>query len=141
MDIPDPHSVQEEFGPGIIREWLYGGKIMAITAESSTKETVDLWTKALSETIEQWPDDRPYLVLIDTSKSVLTPYVRQQAMHLASLRPDLDGRAAIVVAATTIGQLTRFFVTNRLNQANPTRERRVFFTRETALAWLEAAMQ
>lgn len=127
-----------EVVPGLTLETLYDGKIYIWTASQSSKEVIDAWYRAASEMLENWDDmTAPYLVLLDMSRVVLSVYSRRRASAMAEIRPDVNGRTAVVVAATTMGHMTRLFVDKTLQK---TRERRVFFSREDALFWLEEAL-
>ncbi len=123
---------------GLTLQQIHNGRIHIWTASQSTKDVVDAWYQSSRETLENWEDtSRPYLVLLDMSRVILTPYNRKRAEALAEVRPDVGGRTAVVIAASTMGHMTRLFVNKTLQK---TRERRVFFTREDAIRWLEAAL-
>jgi hypothetical protein len=54
---------------------------------------------------------------------------------LATFRPELGGRTAIVIAPSSLGHIIRLFVNHSSMKHH--RERRVYFNRDVALAWLE----
>lgn len=124
----------EEVLPGLTREELHQGHIIAYSVLQSTREVVSAWYERCLHDIETWDPARPLLLLQDMSRVILTPFARTKAGELAKVRDDLSGRTGVVIAASTMGHLTRLFVDRTLQQ---TRQRRVFFSREDALAWLE----
>lgn len=128
-------DVAEEIGAGLERQWLHDGKILMITVSESSHETMDTGYQVLHESIEEWPAERPYLLLLDTARGLLTPYGKTKMVELGNLRPELKGRVAVIVAPSTWGHMISFFV-NRVMPKH-TRERRVFFSRDVAIQWLE----
>lgn len=123
---------------GLTLETLYDGRIEIWTATNSSKEVTEKWYANSREVLESWTDlNRPYLALLDMSRVVLTPFGRAKASDLAEVRPEIKGRVAIVVSASTMGHMTRLFVDRSLDK---TRERRVFFSRDDALRWLEEVL-
>lgn len=128
-------DVFEDLGSGINREWLYNRQVVVLTFWSSSRETVDAWANVGKELMENWPQDRPYLCLLDASRIVLTPYARKVAADLTAVRPEMQGRIAVVVAASTLGHIIRLFANHPSLKRH--RERRVFFSRDVGLDWLQ----
>lgn len=125
----------EEPIPGLTVERLYRGRITIVTADSADGEAIETGFDIVMNEIENWPDTTvPYLLLLDMSRVMLTPFVRRKALELSQIRPEVTGRTAIIISASTIGHLIRVFVSNSLEGS---RERRVFFSREDGQAWLE----
>lgn len=121
--------------PGLEIERLHNGKIITVSSNSPDGSVIGVGFEILSEMLEAWADtDVPCLMLFDMSRVMLTPYVRRKATELAEIRPDVHGRTAIIISASTVGHLIRMFVSNSLSS---NRERRVFFTYEDGIAWLE----
>lgn len=125
----------EEIGAGLEISWVHDGKILQFAVSELTHDTLNTGAEILRDSIEQWPIERPYLLMLDTSRGVLTPYGKTKMVELGNLRPELKGRVAVIVAPSAWGHMTSFFV-NRVMPKH-TRERRVFFNRDVAMQWLE----
>lgn len=128
-------DIPEDMGVGIERGWLHDGRLLVITISESSQETTDKTVQILSEAMGQWPIERPYLLLLDTSRAILTPYAKGKMTELGNLQPELKGRVAVIVAPSALGHMISLFV-NRMMPKH-TRERRVFFSRDVAIQWLE----
>lgn len=127
----------KELMPGLTRESFHDGRIAVWSATTSTKEVIQAWFDYSRQEMQDWPAEHQYLALLDMSRVILTPFGREKAAELTEVRPDLGGRVAIVISASSIGHLTRLFVNRSLNK---NRERRVFYSREEAIQWLEEAL-
>ena len=123
--------------PGLTLETLYDGRIEIWIASRTSKEITDCWYQNSAKTLENWQDiQQPYLTMLDMSRVVLTPYGREKAAAPSKVQPDIQGRVAVVIMASTMGHMTRLFV----NNMPKTRQRRVFFSRGDAMLWLEEAL-
>ena len=98
---------------------------------------IETWFQRCQKDIDAWDSEQPLLLLLDMSRVILTPFGRSKAGELANVRPELGGRTAVVIAASTMGHLTRLFVNHSLHG---TRQRRVFFSRDDAQTWLEESL-
>jgi hypothetical protein len=126
----------EQLSPGVRREWLLDGRIVVYVLTSSSRETADVWVETFKADIARWPNDRPFLVLHDlTAKSVAaTPYAVWRAREMVESRPDLAGRAALVLADTITAHMAELFL--RRQRQKP-RLRQVFYERDKAIEWLK----
>jgi hypothetical protein len=136
-----PSTSVEQLGHGLSREWLLDRRIVVYTARDASRPVVDAWVETFKKDIVAWPADRPFLVMHDLSAKNIaaTPYGRRRAQEMVDIRPDLKGRAAIVVANTFTMHLVELFLRNQ-KQHTP-RLRRLFFSREKAFEWLKSALQ
>lgn len=126
----------EKIGQFVTREWLDNGRIAVYHIYSITREAVDEWITSAQAIFRSWPDNAPFLVIYDFSECggiTLTPYIRKRSQDLAEVRPELRGRAAIVLPRTIGTQAVRMFILINLQK---TRIRRVFFSMEEALRWI-----
>ncbi|PJF39932.1 MAG: hypothetical protein CUN55_13360 [Phototrophicales bacterium] len=121
--------------PELRIEHINEGRITVVAASSTNSASIEAGFEFILNEIQNWPDlHTPYLLLLDMSRVMLTPYVRRKAIELAQVRPEVAGRTAIVISASTIGHLIRVFVNNSLEGS---RERQVFFAYDKAIEWLE----
>ena len=133
----DTSSVSQQVSSGVCREWLYDGRIVVYTLANVHRSTIDNWFDAFKADILEWPSDQTFLVMHDLSSNRLdaTPYARHRAHELSTLRPELHGKAAIVLPHTIAAAMIEVFV--RVTQSKGTaRVQRVFTSRDTAMAWL-----
>ena len=100
------------------------------------RAAVDVWYEAFKADILAWPGDRPFLVIHDlTHKNVaLTPYARKRVQEMVFLRPELEGRSALILRSTFASHLIELFL--RQQKQTP-RVRRAFFSREKAIDWVK----
>ncbi|MBI5930931.1 MAG: hypothetical protein HY862_16595 [Chloroflexi bacterium] len=126
----------EHVGRYVTRELIDNGRITVYHLLSIKREAVDEWITSALETFKNWPSKEPFLVIYDFLESgglTLTPYIRKRSQELAVARPELMGRAAIVLPRTIGAQAAKMFVLISLQKS---RQRRVFFTMDEALAWI-----
>jgi hypothetical protein len=125
----------EQLSRGVRREWLLDGRILVYVLTSSSRETADVWVETFKADIMRWPADRPFLVLHDlTAKTVAaTPYAVWRAKEMVQARPDLAGRAALVLSNTITAHMAELFL--RRQRQKP-RLRQVFYSRNKAVEWL-----
>ena len=126
-----------EILPGLTLEKLHDGKILVWSASASTRAISAAWYEHTKKQLEDWPENQPYLALLNMARVILTPFARDQAKELTEIRADISGRVAVVVSPSPTGHLIRLFVNRSLPK---TRERRVFFSFDEALTWLEEAL-
>ena len=126
----------EQLSAGVRREWLLDGRIVVYVLGNSSRETADVWVETFKADIMRWPADRPFLVLHDlTAKTVAaTPYAVWRAREMVESRPELAGRAALVLADTITAHMAELFL--RRQRQKP-RLRQVFYERERAIEWLK----
>ncbi len=126
----------ERLSRAVTREWLCDGQIVAYTVTDAHRESVDTWANAFKADIMNWPLDRPFRVLHDFSaqRAVSTPYARTHAQELVLLRPEIKGRAALVLSGSLVNSLIHVFL-NRQSESTP-RVRKTFLSRDQAIAWL-----
>ncbi len=128
----------EQISPSVTREWLFDRQIVVYTLANPRRDTVDAWIDAFRSDIMSWPADRPFFVVHDFSVkgSASTPYARTRAQELVDMRPQLKGRAAVVLpqSSITIAMIQVFLS----RQRKTARTQRAFARRDQAIAWLRS---
>lgn len=132
-------GIQEVF-KGVVVEWVFHGQIIIYTFDSIAEDTIDHWAQAAFRINENWPSERPFLVLNDLSRVDVTPVMRQQLERIIYNTPDdLSGRYALVLADSVHTHILRQFMKGELRARathNLSLEREIFSTRREALVWL-----
>ncbi len=131
------HSEQvEQLSQGVTREWLCDGQIVVYAVLDVRRESIDTWVDAFTTDLMNWPADQPFRVIHDFSApgAVTTPYARARAQEIVDVRPEIKGRAAVVLSASVFNSLIHLFL-NRQSNSTP-RVRKTFMSREAAIAWL-----
>ncbi len=131
--------VIEQISPGVRREWLLDGQIVVYILSDASRATANVWVETFKADISRWPSDRPFLVLHDLTapKVAATPYALIRAKEMVDSRPDVAGRAALVLSDTISAHMAELFL--RM-QKQDSRLRQVFYSREKAIEWLKAAL-
>jgi hypothetical protein len=132
-----PPNPIEKIGEGVTREWLFERQIVVYTLYDIRRASVDAWTNAVRDVIDQWSPDQPYLSLQDASRLVtLSPYARNRSKETAefALQRGLHGRSAVVLANNLLSQVIRMFVQHDLSTG--TLHRSAFLDKEAGLQWL-----
>lgn len=131
-------TTQTEYvAPKVARRWLDSGAIIWFSIEAVDREVIDAWGRAAEEAIMNWPADRPFLTVQDFSNCeglALTPYIRKKGEYLASLRPDLPGRNAVILRHSVVAQAVKMLL---IGMKDKRRERRLFFTPLDGIEWLQ----
>jgi len=123
----------------VIYSTLHRELIMKFVVRDVTRSSIDGWYNFLTKRIEEWAREQPYLVLYDLRdpRVSMTPYLRERAAVLNTIRPDVRGRIAILISRSPTAYLMMAFARLR---SHASREARIFFTEETALEWLEESL-
>lgn len=138
IDTFNPTTALEYIAPGVSRCWLDEGKIVWFTLESIDRKVIDAWVSAVEEVFKDWPTDLPFLTVQDFSRCeglALTSYIRKKGEYLASLRPELSGRNALVLRRSVVAQAVKLLL---IQMNDKRRERRMFFSAQEAIEWLQA---
>lgn len=124
-------------------EQLYDGKITVLNATSVKRHVVDAWADKMKELLLNLPPGKTLLTLHDYSAAdqfVTTPHLRKRANENVMLRPDVNARTAVVLPDNIVMRITQMFLRALPAPRNSSRIRRIFYTREEALAWLIEAL-
>ena len=130
-------STKVQVTPAVLKETFQDGKILAFTVSSIRRETIDAWVDSAVKELVNWKDGLPFLTLQDfssVSNFSFTPYMRQRSDEMVKPRPDIIGRTAVVLQKGFSARLVQVFL---LAKKDKFRQRRLFFSREAAMNWLE----
>jgi len=130
-----------ELAPGVTTEALQEGKIVRYIIKTAHRESIDKWVAHVDRVMGEWDQNRPCLLLYEVSDTPLTPYIRSATQGIAEKYANLRGRTAVVVKKTVLTQLVRFFIDSFLARRHHIRERKMFFSNDEALAWLETLLK
>src|SRR5688572_6775892 len=100
---------KEQIRTHLYRYWLYNTQVVVFEPIGTTRATVDVWREQVEQTAANWDKTRPYLEIHDMRQSSVTPYSRQKALELVKALSTYHGRSAIVLPASILGNIMRFF--------------------------------
>ncbi len=125
---------------GLYVNHLNDNQVLVCTIEKLPRNVVDAWIDVCLEEMKKCNEEgRPVLVLQDLSDSraIQTPYSKTRGEEATEAYPELEGRTAYVMPDTPDNQRLKLFIQR---QPHRYRERRIFFTFDEALAWLQEAL-
>lgn len=149
----EPELVEEPF-PGIIREWFSNHKIVVYRPESMLATDVSNWADGVSQVLQAWPENMPYLALHDISAPRIgLAYVTivkydifnigitaagwRQAQDILANRGHFKARIALLFGLSHSGHLSQTLTHHRKRERSDLDiEFETFFEREQALEWL-----
>jgi hypothetical protein len=105
--------------------------------KSVSQPALDKWYDFVAEILTTMPPDQPYLVIYDLTHPAvgLTPYLRERANQLNSIRPEVGGRIALLMKHTPAAHLFQLFA--RMRRRKSRREIQIFFDEQKAIRWLK----
>lgn len=110
----------------------------------STRDEVITYYNRQRELLENWPEDRLYLVMHDLSHAQQvpwTPYIRQMAEELADAIPThLQGRVAYVLPKAHTSSVIALFIRRDQSRRTPNVLYEVFYNTDQAMSWIEDAL-
>lgn len=133
----------EEINENFTLEWSHDGQIVIFHVTSIHRAMVDTWADKYIELLTDWESEGPFLTLHDflyADSIIMTPHMRRRSQEFVNLRPDVATRTAIVMPKSLFSNATRIFIQS-LPQPNPNRIRKIFFSTEEALTWLEEDLE
>jgi hypothetical protein len=137
-----PNKPAETFPSGIRRAWLDNNQIALILTHSElTDEVQSAWHELLSETLREWPEGQPILLMQDLSQpGPIIPRTGRGGRFNGHLRDDQVVYNAIIIGGGRVKS-----VVSRLMRLAKIRDsahkERVFTSRDAAYAWLRKAMK
>lgn len=136
--------VKEQITPNFYIERIKDGAIVAYNINSLKDDVVDVWADMAADIMQNWPEDTLCLAIYDWTgaKSVVTtPHIRSRAKELASIRPELVTRTAVVIPQSFFAHVTRMFVEKLPAKRDANRQRRIFFNRKEAEKWIFSCLE
>ncbi len=128
----------EQIAPGVTRQFLYEGQIVAFTLTDGSRDTIDNWVAVITKMAENAPTDGPLFMLYDISQIYMSPYAREQLQDLAQNPPNVARLYLAVVVDSLVVQMLAV-VFSRVPV--PNMERKVFRDRDTASQWLKEKLE
>jgi hypothetical protein len=126
-----------EIAPGVSRQELHEGRIVILQIATVAREAVDAAYETVLE-VHQRCEEKGQLFLfayeVSSPQMFMTPYIRSMVNKLNVVNPQIHGRVAVILPQSSMGVLLQIFV-SVLRSSN--RPKRVFFSRDEAIQWLE----
>ncbi len=120
-------------------EWLCDRHIVCYWVSGASRESYRLLFDRAEEIARTWPDDKPYLLIIDflTGDAGVTPYAKERGRVLSKLRPDLPTMLSMLMPHSVVASFAQLAM--RAFQSK-TRAIAIHHSREDAVAWLTRSM-
>ncbi|MBZ0280064.1 MAG: hypothetical protein K8L97_04940 [Anaerolineae bacterium] len=118
-----------------VKEWLSGDRILVYRFSDLSPNTIDEWVVDITHELTGWSSEKTWRLMLDIRLhgNVVNTYALRRARDIASLRPDVPGRLAIMVAS----KLASDIISMALRAANNTYRKRLVFVNEAlAIHWL-----
>ena len=134
-----PSQVQE-ISPSLSIEWLLNRQIVLVTLKDMSRGTVNLWVDSVSPIMRDWPRSQSFRLIYNAAdpRVALTPYLRTKLAEFNQFSGGLEGRVALILAKSFVGQMTQLFLRT---QRHPGIETRIFFSYDEAFAWVSANIE
>jgi hypothetical protein len=99
------------------------------------KVTVDAWFDDLAHEIACWSDDKTWRLVLDITLqgNIPSAYAIARSRTLADLRPELPGKLAVLIGSRLGARIASFALRTLSNEY---RQRQVFASQASAVAWL-----
>jgi hypothetical protein len=123
--------------------WLYDHQIAVFTVDSLHPSVIDAWAERWIALLKGWDATKTLYCLNDytgVKNFTATSQLRRRSKELTLVRQDVRAKNAICIPKSMVGQVTQIFI-NALPQLKVERVRRMFFSADEGLAWLEAEME
>lgn len=120
---------------GYEKQWLAGNQVLSYKFYDLSPSIIDRWADDLSAELNAWPSGKTWRLMLDIRlhSGLISPYSLRRAREIASLRPDVPGRLAVLVSS----KLAADIITMTIRATNNTyRKRSVFNNEMIALRWL-----
>lgn len=124
--------------PDVIRQWYFDERVVVFSFKKNDKETIDVYADWVIETLRAWQPTKPLLIAYDGSAAMITPHLRKRAVEIYVAVPTegIQGRTAIILPNSSIGQFMQVFANRMMRVQNPHMQRRFFVKMEEAVLWL-----
>ncbi|MBL8165153.1 MAG: hypothetical protein JNJ61_24440 [Anaerolineae bacterium] len=120
---------------GYDKEWLAEKRVLSYRFHDLSPTIIDRWADDLAAELNAWPNGKTWRLMLDIRLhgGFISPYSLRRAREIASLRPDVPGRLAVLVSS----KLAADIITMTIRATNNTfRKRSVFNNEPIALRWL-----
>ena len=129
-------DVEYENVPPYTLEWLYNRQIVVIASIGVISfDVVDIWYNMIKRVVDEWPAERPLIMLFDSTKNKasMTPYQRSKVRALYGYRTDKKTFLAITMPKSHVAQVLRMIL-SLLHRPNA--QINFVQSREDGLEWL-----
>lgn len=117
----------------------YGQRDVAlyqIFGDNARHEGIDDFVNRVLKMIEEWPPEKPYLVIYHLQRLNWSPYIRSRAQEAFDAVPTtMRGRMATVLPKGAMGQIVKLFMRGQRHQPL---EVQTFLDMDEAVKWVEA---
>ncbi|GAB4545941.1 MAG: hypothetical protein OHK0023_04990 [Anaerolineae bacterium] len=123
-------------GQGIIREWLYDGKIIAYRGVTPTRAAIDIWVADVQTALDGLANDQKLYVMNDLTAApmMMTPYAQQALRQLSQYKSSRQGATALILKPSPATVLLRAFMSTIAHERfHP----HIFFRPDDGLKWLQ----
>ncbi len=126
---------------GVVLEWLYDRQVVVVRSEpakeTTSRQKVDVWAESCIEIIKNWPADRPFLTINDTTHSGYSPYAAKRAEDIVKAYPkNAQGRIAMVIPGGPLHFVMRFAAEKMIKHHLKNIELGIFKEYDPALQWI-----
>lgn len=145
----------DEICAGLACEWYLDKRIVVYKLTAVTHKVIEVWADTVVQTIQEWPEDLPYLAIhdlstpgvslqyasfvnFDTTNIGITDDGRQQVFQMIDARPNFFAQVAFNFSMSLSGQVNRLLA-DRQNR-HPFIQYKLFYGQNRALAWLTETM-
>ena len=137
-----PNKPAETFPSGIRRAWLDNNQIaLILTHAELTNEVQSAWHQLLAETLREWPEGQPILLMQDLSQpGPIIPRTGRGGKFSSALRNDRVIYNAIVIGDGRVKRVVSHLMRLAAIRESSHKER-VFTSRGAAYAWLRQVMK
>lgn len=117
------------------KEWLADERVLCYRFTDTEPATIDAWTDDLTRELLNWPEERPWRLLLDITLhgNIISAYALRQAREIAILRPEMGGRLAVLVSSSLAARMISLAIRSVTNRY---RQRQMFSSEAHALQWL-----
>jgi hypothetical protein len=141
----------QEIAPGVLREFTLDSRVLVYKVQRVTMNSLMAWSTCAIQTLEEWPKDRPYLVVHDLShpgvgllfstavggeifNMGVLPNTRKRIDEIIQANPNWQLAFAIVVSPSLSGRMAKLIIHKK--SSNLQLQEKAFFTLASALEWL-----
>lgn len=124
--------------PSIAFKWLEAERVYCFEIAALDHETTQSWVNATLQLINTWPEKQLVLGVLDFSQAsgfAQLISLEKTIGQLKGIRPDLEGRVAVIVSRNMTSSILSF-VTRKIPPQFVNREHRIFFETEYGLKWV-----
>ena len=141
----------QEIAPGVLRDSVHDNRVLVYRVENVTMSALSVWSDIATQTIQDWPKDRPYLAIHDLShpgvgllfstavggdifNMGVLPNARKRISEVIRANPNWQLALAIVVSPSLSGRMAKLIFHKEPSDLQL--PEKAFFSVSSALEWL-----